>query len=105
MQVVVNSLLTSYSRSGVSTGGKPEIVILHGWGDSAAGWQVLQAELTKDYTITVLDLPGFGGTDRPSSAWGLTDYANFVTAFLKKMNLLQRIFTLYIFQVHPHNKL
>lgn len=85
MQVIVDSLRTTYERAGDSQ--RPEILILHGWGDSAKGWQPLQAELAADYDVTVVDLPGFGGTDKPPAAWGLTDYANFVAAFLKKTGL------------------
>jgi pimeloyl-ACP methyl ester carboxylesterase len=36
MQVVVDSLLTHYHRLGESHG--QTVVIVHGWGDSSAGW-------------------------------------------------------------------
>lgn len=100
MQVVVDSLLTSYSRSEVSDAAdassksrsrqaknSPEVIILHGWGDNAAGLQALQADLADGYNVTVLDLPGFGSTDQPSKAWGLSEYADFVAAFLKKVKV------------------
>ena len=82
MQVVVNQLLTSYSRTGT---GKT-VVILHGWGDRSANWQPFAHQLSKHYDVIVPDLPGFGSTQAPKEAWGLEEYAAFLAAFLKKIN-------------------
>lgn len=91
MQVVVDTLLTSYERTrstgGAKPTGRPIVLILHGWGDSAAGWRELRQVLEADYDVVVLDLPGFGGSDRPPRVWGLDDYAGFVAAFLKKLSI------------------
>ncbi len=82
MQVVVDSLLTHYE-----TAGKGKLlVLLHGWGDSAAGMKSLQQALAKHYTVIALDLPGFGSTESPHGVWGLNDYAVFVAHFLHKIN-------------------
>lgn len=83
MQVVVDSLLTTFSEVGK---GKKIVLLLHGWADSAATFETLAAELKQDFTILSLDLPGFGGTQAPPSAWGLDDYAHFVAQFLKKIH-------------------
>lgn len=82
MQVVVQSLLTNYQRQGSGT---QTVVLLHGWGDSAAGLAQLQHVLSKGYTVIAVDLPGFGGTQAPETAWGLDDYACFIAAFLEKI--------------------
>ncbi len=82
MQVIVDSLLTHYEVHGK---GKV-VLLLHGWGDSAAGLRGLQAELAKKHKVIALDLPGFGGTQAPGSAWGLDDYAYFVDHFLAKID-------------------
>jgi pimeloyl-ACP methyl ester carboxylesterase len=81
MQVVVDSLLVSYEVRGT---GKL-LVLLHGWGDSAKGFQNLQAALAKKYKVLAVDLPGFGGTEAPISVWGLDEYAQFVAHFLDKV--------------------
>lgn len=81
MQVVVDTLLTRYEVKG---DGKL-VVLLHGWGDSAAGLRTLQEALAKQYRVVALDLPGFGGTQAPQQAWGLTEYAHFVEHFLLKI--------------------
>ncbi len=84
MQVVVDSLLTSYRHQG---DGKPAILVLHGWGDAAASWQAFGRQLADSYDIYALDLPGFGASDRPPQAWGLDEYAGFIGHFLKKIGV------------------
>lgn len=85
MNIVVDNLLTSYKLSGK---GKL-VLLLHGWGDDARGLAKLQKELAADYKVLALDLPGFGGTQAPQVIWDLDDYARFVTAALKKLELKQ----------------
>ncbi|HSX35733.1 MAG TPA: alpha/beta hydrolase [Patescibacteria group bacterium] len=82
MQVVVDSLLTSYAAQGK---GKT-LLLLHGWGDSARGLAALQAQLAKRYRVIALDVPGFGGSQAPNGVWGLTDYAEFTAHFLAKID-------------------
>lgn len=85
MQVVVDSLLTHYHRLGEGRG--QTIVILHGWGDSAAGWLEFAGRLADKYQVVLIDLPGFGKTDMPHTPWGLDDYAGFVAHFLQKIDV------------------
>ena len=91
MQVVVNGLLTSYERLPARAGKRAQatpacVLLIHGWGDSAKGLAGLAHELSQTFNVVSLDLPGFGGSDMPKSAWDLTDYAEHVGAFLKKTN-------------------
>jgi pimeloyl-ACP methyl ester carboxylesterase len=81
MQVVVESLLTHYETEGT---GKL-VLLLHGWGDSAAGLKGLQHALAKTYQVIAVDLPGFGNTEAPKGVWGLDEYAAFTGAFLQKI--------------------
>lgn len=83
MNIVVDNLLTNYTLSGK---GKL-VLVLHGWGDSVRGVAGLQKALSADYKVLALDLPGFGGSQAPTSAWDLDDYARFVAAVLKKLDL------------------
>ncbi|MEO7364611.1 MAG: alpha/beta hydrolase [Candidatus Saccharimonadales bacterium] len=83
MQIVVDQLVTTYQL----TGSGKVVVLLHGWGDSSKGLAALQAELAKHYQVLALDLPGFGGTQSPATAWGLSDYSLFVAAVLTKLKL------------------
>ena len=83
MQVVVDSLLTQYVREGT---GKT-VIILHGWGDNSKSWLSFHKALAQTYDVVILDLPGFGDSQTPNTAWGINDYASFVGAFLKKLNI------------------
>ncbi len=85
MQVVVDKLLTTYTRAGNAKYKK--LLIFYGWGDSPVNWTYMQTELARHFDVTVVDLPGFGGTAPPPTAWGLTEYAAFVAAFLKKTGI------------------
>lgn len=40
--------------------GKPELVLLHGWGMNADVWQPLLDSLSEHYALTLFDLPGLG---------------------------------------------
>lgn len=82
MQVIVDSLLTHYEVQGK---GRP-VLLLHGWGDGVADLSKLRAALAKKHKVIALDLPGFGDTQPPESAWGLDDYAYFVDHFLAKID-------------------
>ena len=83
MQAVVDDLLVQYQQSGK---GSKTVLFLHGWGDSAKTFAGLIKNFDSRYNCIALDLPGFGGSQMPSTAWGLDDYAHFTSAFLKKIN-------------------
>ncbi|HSX07654.1 MAG TPA: alpha/beta hydrolase [Candidatus Saccharimonadales bacterium] len=83
MQVVVDSLLTQYEALGRGR----VVVMLHGWGDRAAGLAGLQQALARKYRVIAVDLPGFGATQPPITTWGIEDYAQFVAHFLQKIGL------------------
>ena len=83
MNVVVDGLMTNYQKIGK---GKV-VVLLHGWGDTSQTFSKLIENLEHKYLIYGLDLPGFGGTQTPPSAWGLSNYAEFVAAWLQKVGL------------------
>lgn len=83
MQIVVNDLLTNYQK----VGSGPPLVMLHGWGDDSSTFKKLQDDLKDKYTLLSLDLPGFGQTQPPQDVWNLDDYAGFLSAFLKKLEI------------------
>jgi pimeloyl-ACP methyl ester carboxylesterase len=82
VNIIVNELLVNYSRQGK---GVP-LLFLHGWGDQLGTFDDIVAKLEKDNTIIRLDLPGFGKSQAPTSAWGLKQYAEHVEAFLRKID-------------------
>ena len=47
--------------------GKPELVLLHGWGMSSDVWGEFADHLAKSFSLTLIDLPGLGrSTDSPN---------------------------------------
>lgn len=85
MQIVVDNLLTNYTLAGKGR----LVLLLHGWGDSLKGMTGLQDELSDDYQVLAVDLPGFGGTQAPKEVWDLDNYAKFLEALLTKLTLSQ----------------
>lgn len=85
MNIIVDGLLTHYERNGKG----PLLLLLHGWGDSAATFQNLQKQLRPHYEVVAVDLPGFGASEPPKAAWDLDNYAGFLQAFLTKLTLEQ----------------
>ena len=71
----------------VEAGAGAPVVLLHGWGSSSAGFNVLIRHLAPNFHVYALDLPGFGATSAPEVPWTLNDYVELVKAFLKIKNL------------------
>ncbi len=67
---------------------KPSLVLLHGWGKSAGDYGQLVELLRKEYTVTSLDLPGFG-MELITKPMNLADYASWVADRLKKEKIEQ----------------
>src|SRR6476661_9108767 len=83
MNVIINGLLTNYMREGKGS----TILLLHGWADQSHTYDALTECLKKDYEVVRLDLAGFGGSQPPSEAWGLDEYAQYVGAFVEKIGI------------------
>lgn len=89
----VNGIKINYEQKG-----KGElIVLLHGWGSNIKLFANLIELLSKKYMVVAMDMPGFGESEEPPSAWCVDDYAKFVIDFLsdydtKKVMLLGHSF-------------
>lgn len=82
--VEIQGIRTAHAVIGA---GQP-IVMLHGWGaDMSLLWPFAQHLERKGYRLYLLDLPGFGQTSAPLTAWTVFDYAAFVLAYLDSQGL------------------
>ncbi|CAN5396452.1 alpha/beta hydrolase [soil metagenome] len=81
MNVLVDGQLINYSDEGE---GKV-IVLLHGWGSKYSTFDDIALHLKKKFRVIRLDFPGFGASPKPSDVWGVSDYANLTSQFLKKI--------------------
>ncbi len=85
MKVIIGGLATEYREEGQG----PAILMLPGWMNAVSNFDALAARLRGRYRVVRLDLPGFarGGTEAPPAAWGVSEYARFVAAFVEKIGL------------------
>lgn len=89
----VNRIKINYEQKGEGE----LIVLLHGWGSNIKLFANLIELLSKKYMVVAMDMPGFGESEEPPSAWCVDDYAKFVIDFLsdydtKKVMLLGHSF-------------
>ena len=83
-KALIKGLEISYKIEGA---GRP-FLILHGWGSKSERWEKIRKLLVKKGLKTIVpDLPGFGKSQKPPSAWDLNDYCDFVEDFVKFLNL------------------
>ena len=83
MKVIVQNLAVSYSDEGAG----PVVVLLHGWGVDAQNLASIKQALTDRYRVISIDLPGFGASEIPKTAWRVRDYARFVADLLVKLGV------------------
>lgn len=82
--MIINGLKINYRIIGE---GRP-FLILHGWGSCSEKWQKVGELLAeKNLKVIIPDLPGFGQSQEPKSAWDINDYCDFVEEFVKILNL------------------
>lgn len=65
--------------------GGPVFVLVHGIGASHRYFLPLARMLSKQGTVHILDLPGFGSTPKPSRALDITDFASVVLQGLQTL--------------------
>lgn len=84
MQMEINGLSVEYDIQG---SGKYNILILHGWGANYGTFSPVVKELGAHFKIFMVNFPGCGATEEPKEVWNVEAYANFVTEFMKKLNI------------------
>ncbi|MCL2003565.1 MAG: alpha/beta hydrolase [Oscillospiraceae bacterium] len=62
-------------------GSGPPLLFLHGWGVGHESYLPLLNRLAVTHTVYAPDMPGFGKTPEPETAWGADGYADFVSAY------------------------
>lgn len=84
MKIKMKEIEVNYIQYG---SGKKDIVLLHGWGQNIEMMQPLGDPFCEEYRITILDLPGFGKSTEPPTAWNIYEYSDFLGDFLAKLNV------------------
>lgn len=81
--IEINQLKIAYQVEGI---GSP-VILLHGWGCEANIFKFVFESLSNSHQVYVLDLPGFGLSENPPTAWDACDYAKLLSLFLDKLNI------------------
>lgn len=88
-QIVINNQLISFVKRG-SELAEQTLLFLHGWRSNKEAWSniIQKLRVTGDgLQVYAIDLPGFGASPAPKTAWGVEDYANLVAEFISKLDL------------------
>lgn len=74
------------------TGAGPNVVLLHGLGDSSIGWQFVEPGLIKaGYRVTVWDALGAGRSDKPSGDYSIQAHVQRLEGMLDSLGILQAV--------------
>ena len=84
MTINYKDINLSYQKYG---DGKDTIIILPGWGETRNTFLEIINILMIDYTIYILDYPGFGNTKFPNYNLTMDDYASLIISFLQQLNI------------------
>lgn len=63
------------------------IVYLHGWGQNIQMMEPIANPLVKTHHLIILDLPGFGESDEPETAWTLDEYVEMLHTLLERLKI------------------
>jgi pimeloyl-ACP methyl ester carboxylesterase len=67
--------------------GASTVLLLHGWGASLDAMAGVQQGLAGQFRVLAFDLPGFGESSPPPTAWGSLDYARTVARALDLLDI------------------
>ena len=83
MKKIVENIEVNYDFRGQEHNGETLAVLLHGWGANINLFDNLLGLVAQKYPVLALDMPGFGETPEPPSAWDLGSYTDFVIKFIE----------------------
>lgn len=83
MYLIINNHNIYYQKIGK---GK-DLIMLHGWGNDVSSFWGVTDLLKDDFTLWLIDLPGFGRSDTPKTPFKMVDYANTIEEFIKSQKL------------------
>ncbi|MCC6548763.1 MAG: alpha/beta hydrolase [Ignavibacteriaceae bacterium] len=67
--------------------GQKTILLVHGLASNAGFWRYTIDELSEDYRVIAVDLPGYGKSDKKSYPYSLTFYADVIYKLLKELKI------------------
>lgn len=67
--------------------GKPDVLLLHGWGCSIDTWAPIMRRLAQRSRVTALDFPAHGQSERPPEPWGAHEFSEQVAALIAALGI------------------
>lgn len=86
MEMMIENLKVNYFTKG-SPDTDEAVIMLHGWGSNISLFEASAEFIALKYFVAAPDMPGFGETPEPPSAWTVDEYTDFVIEFIKKLGL------------------
>lgn len=87
MHTSIDGLETHYQ----SMGKGKTLVLLHGWGCDWQIWHTIIPLLSEQYHLVIPDLPAFGQSHNPPTAWNSADYLEWLEGFLQAVVKDQKV--------------
>ena len=75
----------NYIRYGNNDG--ENIVLLHGWGQNIEMMKPIGNPLSKEFNVTIIDLPGHGESSEPLFPWTVNDYVEALKKLLDELEI------------------
>ncbi len=72
--------------------GEKTIVFVHGFGCNMNAWDYQVKDLSKDYKLVFIDLPGYGKSDKPETEYNLDFFAKAVKTVTDDLNIEKAVF-------------
>jgi len=85
LYIDVEGIKVKYDEFGKSN--EKIVIFLHGLGSSSLTWRDIPEALSKYFHTIVLDLVGFGWTDKPHENYTIDYFCKFLDKFLSKMGV------------------
>lgn len=73
------------------------ILILPGWGNTRPTFTNIINYFKEEYTIYIIDYPGFGNSPYPNKELNIYDYANIIRDFMENLNIINPIIIAHSF--------
>lgn len=94
MNIIINDFNIYYEKIG---SGKENIIILPGWGNTRPTFEYMIGSLKNNYTIYIIDYPGFGNSSFPNRDLTIYDYADLMKNFINILNIKNPIIITHSF--------
>lgn len=79
----INGTTVAYRHAG---SGRP-IILMHGWGCDSSTLSLFERVGAEHHEVFNIDLPGFGRSPEPPTAWTVEDYTRMLEGFVRQLGL------------------